>query len=386
MNNKDDIKTPESTDLSTAYVNAISNISNALAGFREISKKITESFKPMFETMAAISQAITNTIPKNYLQGLVEVIQEVYNNPNSLINYSKYEQQLDNFHWAWPYDFKANEIKALVETVGDEKEFDDYMIEFFSDGKDSKLMESILAELPKRQHVIFKQIIRAYNRGDYVIANNALMSIIDNLLANYLYNPGQVRRQGLLHPIVDLWSSAFYNTAIAFRLMMLSHNVDFIFEEYNFAEKIVIKTNKKVRRHPAVHGFRYSNQKIDSLMLMNTLQELLSLKDVLKLFKNSLAIDKKTKTFKIHDDKSRAIFRPIIKDIIISSLEESEEGLSHEEILEELRFRLDNDSIVTSRYISGILQSMKKSPGQIYSFKEKGKTRWAFKKNGIQQL
>ena len=175
--------------------------------------------------------------------------------------------------------------------------------------------------------------MKAYGRGDYVIANNAWMSIIDNLLSNYLYNPGQVRRQGLLRPIVDLWSEAFYNTAMAFRLMMLSHNVDFIFEEYNFAEKIVIETNKKVRRHPAIHGFRYSNHKIDSLMLMNTLQDLLSLKDVLELFKGSLAIDK----IKIHDDKVRVVYRPIIKDIIVSNLEESEEGLTHEEILKEIR-------------------------------------------------
>ena len=365
------------------YMDAIPNISRALVDFGEIAKKITASVKPMLEAIETFNRAIRNIIPKDYFRGLVEAMQEAYNNPNSLINYSKYEQQLDNFHWAWPYEFTAAEIKSLVETVDSEKEFDNFMVDFFSKGKDSKMIESIIEKLPRKQHRFFQQIINAYRRKDYAIANNALMSIIDNLLSDYPYNPGQVRRQGLLLPIVELWSGAFYNTTMAFRLIMLSHNVDFIFEEYNFAEKIVIGTNKKARRHPAVHGFRYSNQKNDTLMLMNTLQELLSLKDVLLPFKKSLMIDKKTKAFRIHDEKARSIYRPIMKDIIIDSLRESEKGLSQKEIMEELRFRLHDESIVKSQYVSGILQTMKKS-GLIYGVKERNKTIWFLEENSDQ--
>ena len=276
----------------------LSNISDALVSLSEMTKAILDSFRPIFAAMEGIRNVFANTIPKEYFRGLAEFIQELYNNPDSLINYRNYNKKLDNFHWAWPYNFTASELKSLIETVEDEKGFDTYMIKHFSSGRDSRLIDSILIKLPKRHRAIFKQIAKAYNRGDYAIANNTLVSIIDNLLAEYLANPGQVRRTGLFHPIVDLWFAMSYNTDIAFRLMILAHNIDFVFEDYNFAKKIDIKTNKKIRRHPTVHGFKYSNQKVDSLMLMNTLWELLSLKDVLHPYRHSLVISRATKSFR----------------------------------------------------------------------------------------
>lgn len=378
MSDTKEVSRVERVDLDSTYGSMISSISDSLVRVGEMTRIVVESFEQMIDTMRSIAQAIAEALPSNFLQGLVEVIQEIYNNPDSYFNYAKYEKQLDNFHWAWPYDFTADEIKTLVETVEDERGFDKCMIGIFSSGKDSRLMEEILAELPKRHRVIFKQIMKAYNQGDYVITNNALMSIIDNLLAEYLYNPGQVRRNGLFKPIVNLWSTMLYDTATTFRMMMLAHNIDFIFEEYDFAEKIVIETNKKARRHPSVHGFKYSNQKVDSLMLMNTLWELLLLKGDLKPFKRSLRMDKKTREFVVIDAKYRMVFRTLTKQLVIGSLRESEGELSHGEILEEIKFALNNDAIVTPKYISSILQLLKKQ-GLIYSIRKNGKTKWALK-------
>lgn len=125
-------------------------------------------------------------------------------------------------------------------------------------------------------------------------------------------------------------------------------------------------------------------ERIQSISILDLVPfELLSLKDVLLPFKKSLMIDKKTKAFRIHDEKARSIYRPIMKDIIIDSLRESEKGLSQKEIMEELRFRLHDESIVKSQYVSGILQTMKKS-GLIYGVKERNKTIWFLEENSDQ--
>lgn len=71
-----------------------------------------------------IKQILTNIIPTDYFQDIITAWQEILNNPNSVINYTNYENKLDNFHWAWPFQFDASAIKELTETVNDEKDFD----------------------------------------------------------------------------------------------------------------------------------------------------------------------------------------------------------------------------------------------------------------------
>ncbi len=49
-----------------------------------------------------------------------------------------------------------------------------------------------------------------------------------------------------------------------------------------------IKSNKKIRRHPALHGVKYSNKRIDTIMLLNNLFSLIKIKPYIRVFENSI--------------------------------------------------------------------------------------------------
>lgn len=323
-----------------------------------------------------IKQILTNIIPTDYFQDIITAWQEILNNPNSVINYTNYENKLDNFHWAWPFQFDTSSIKELIETVNSEKDFDKYMVKYFSAGKDKELITATENKLPKSQKLLFRQVATAYNNHDYAIANNALMSILDNLLSKYLENKGQTKRNGIFKPLVVLYSdiSTSCLTAETFQLMMLSHNIDFIFQNFSFNEKITIDTNKKARRHPSVHGFKYSNKKVDTLMLINSLNELLSLQGFIKSFEGTLRFDR-NKGFFIDEAKQGKVLRPLMKEWILLILEE-QGGLTNSQIIHMLGELGICFPFVNSKYVSSILQDMRRVDHSIENKKVDGLTKW----------
>lgn len=363
--------------MAASYLKMNSGFSDMLSSISEATRKYKESIKPLYEAMRKLSQNIANIIPSDYFKGLVEVINEVNNNPNSFFNYTKYEHGLDNFHWAWPFEFDATEVKQLVESVKNEKEFDRYMEDYFSIENTERMIRDISHLLPPKHKLLFNQICNSYRNGDYAIANNTIMSILDNLLAEYVENKGNMNRNGILKPMVGIMADGMftYRNVISFKLMMLSHNIDFVFQDYNFSSEIRIDTNKKARRHPSIHGFKYSNQRVDSLMLMNSLYELLSIKGYLKSFENSLVRDKKNKEFAIKEAKKRKIYRPIIKEAILKIIEESD-GMTHKEILEELRIAFFDTDVIEPKFITDILQQMKNKDCSIAIIKANKTMKW----------
>lgn len=129
----------------------------------------------------------------------------------------------------------------------------------------------------------------------YAIANNALMSIIDNLLKKYMYNPGNVKRKGVMEPMVNYYGG-FTPKEVSFylRMEMLSHCINFIFQWHDFSKKIHIETNKKANRHIAVYVFKYSNKRIDTILLINTIYEILYHQKYMKPFEGTIIIPKKS--------------------------------------------------------------------------------------------
>lgn len=351
----------------------IHTIAHALQSTCEV---ILNATNAMVNTAYQIRQIITNIIPTNYFQEIITVWQEILNNPNSVINYTNYENKLDNFHWAWPFQFDTSSIKELIETVNSEKDFDKYMVKYFSAGKDKELITATENKLPKRQKLFFRQVATAYNNHDYAIANNALMSILDNLLSKYLENKGQTKRNGIFKPLVVLYSdiSTSCLAAETFQLMMLSHNIDFIFQNFSFNEKITIDTNKKARRHPSVHGFKYSNKKVDTLMLINSLNELLSLQGFIKSFEGTLRFER-NKGFFIDEAKQGKVLRPLMKEWILLILEE-QNGLTNSQIIDMLGELGIRFPFVNSKYVSSILQDMRRVDCCIENKKVDGLTKW----------
>ena len=348
----------------------------------EIAKKIISLKNSASNTLGLMAKTWAKIIATEFMQGFssalgnyVLEVQKAKDNPQSYFSYMKYEEGLNAMHWAWPYEIDAIELKSLLENAYDEKEFDKLMVKFFDKQKLEKLCEEIGVQLPEKHKIMFRQSRRAYDRGDFAIANNALISIIDNLLSEYLVNKGNNKRLGIFKPIIEYYEGfPIDEVEFIFELCMLSNNINFIFQDYNFDNKIDIKTHKKIRRHPSLHGVKYSNKKIDALLLFNTLVNLLMLKPYLKDFANSIQVKGKRKEFVFSDKKLKEIDEKEYEENVLIVLEEKQMA-EHKVILQEIERRFPNTLNNTGKRLSRSLQKMKHTR-RIESKKIEGKTFW----------
>ncbi|MBR4861249.1 MAG: hypothetical protein IKU09_03500 [Firmicutes bacterium] len=369
---------------------------NAMATAAELSKvanRITnnisqsllnmiENLKPVINQVSKIMATEFMTGFSNALRNYAEQVQHAKNNPNSYFNYMHYQNDLDNMHWAWPYGIDAEELKYILENAHSEKEFDALMRKYFKPEKIEKMIGETIIGLPSRHQMMLKQAKNAFDRGDYAIANNALMSIIDNLLSEYVLNKGQSKRVGILIPIIDYYKGfPLRKVDFIFELCMLSNNIDFLFQDYRFNESIKIETNKKIRRHPSLHGVKYSNKRTDTLLLFNTLVNLINQREILDKFKNSLVIEHKRFTF---SDKAKMILaEEKCKDIILSAIQ-LDGKVDHSTLLITIDKVIPETVVNKGKYLSILLQKMRKSEPGIECTAIEGKKYWEIKNTELE--
>ena len=145
----------------------------------------------------------------------------------------------------------------------------------------------------------------------------------------YVPNKGNNTRDTILNPIVDYYSH-FQITEVSFifELCMLSNCINYIYKSYSFDNNEIPSTHKKISRHLSQHGKRYSNQKIDCLLLLNCIHEIIKFENILKPFKGLIIKNKdKSKTsdnFTIDKNKINLLDKRVNK-LLNSLLEEDEE-------------------------------------------------------------
>lgn len=369
-----------------ALTNAI-EISNAV---NKMTGNISRSILKVAGTIGQIFSQVSKIISTEFMTGFSNAlrnfaidIEEAKNNPNSYFNYMKYQKDLDDVHWAWPYEIEPKELKSLLENVYTEKEFDALMRKFFNKNKINKMTEEMQTALPPRHKMMLKQAKNAFDRGDYAIANNALMSIIDNMISEYLFNKGQNKRVGVLEPIIKFYEGfPLGEVDFIFELCMLSNNINFIFQDYRFDEKVEIKTNKKIRRHPSLHGVRYSNKKTDALLLFNTLINLIQQQSILNYFKNSLVVDKKTKEFVFSSQMKKQLDEKKCIDFI-ESIIQLEGEVTHKELLKRIDNIIPENIDNKGKYLSNLLQKMKRYENGLRCKSNDGKRYWSFRSANI---
>lgn len=284
-------------------------------------KKLTNQFEMLSNKIKKDFRNISDEFRKFSLKQFQfsDMYAKALNDPESVINHMEYGEQLNKFYWPWPYEMSGAEIKKILKGCNLEKDFDKQMQVYYTPQRTQRLFRVVYMNLPRHHKVIFRQVINSYQNYDYAIANNALMSIIDNMLQKYMANPASVRRKGVVRPMVDCYGMCTPREApFWIRLNMLSYAIDVIFEHYNFAYKMRIDTNKKARRHPSVHGFRYSNQKIDTLFLVNTIYEINYHNKYMKPFEGTIEIPKKWDNAKICEKKVNLVKRRIRNSGIIN--------------------------------------------------------------------
>ena len=246
---------------------------------QEIAKKLSEALKP-------ITSQIIDSLPKmtSYFDELSKSWEKARENPDSLLNWIEYSEKLSEYIWTIPYDISSDELKSLTTIVNSEKEFDKYMLKYFDKSKLEKLFNELLFKIPYRHKTILKQIRNSFYQKDYALANTGILSVIDELCSQFLSDKGCLKRKDILLPIVEIIDNTSDDNFEVIPLLVLNDNINVIYETVDFNKRIKIKTNKKVRRNPSQHGKYFSNRKIDTIMLLNTVYYLLIVMDTYKQY------------------------------------------------------------------------------------------------------
>lgn len=271
-------------------------------------EKLMESIRPLVDIM-------TSQIPKYtpYFKELAEAIDKAKQNPDSLINWYNYSKKLNEYLWTIPFDIDSKNLKEIFEQINSEEEFDSYMKKYFLKSKITEMFISIENNLPRKHKTMFIQVKKAFFDKSYSLAIVGILSIIDELCSYFLIDKGCNGRQNLFKPIIEDLDIRGADNFSILNLMILSENINVIYENIEFNEKIKIDTHKKARRNPSQHGRSFSNRKIDAIMLLNTMFNLLTIQKELKFYKNKLY---KKKSFYIPNSKERKIIKNKIKENI----------------------------------------------------------------------
>lgn len=273
------------------------------------------------ETQVKFNELLIENIFKNTFlisNGISKMIQESKKDPNSFFNWNDYCYILSEYLWILPYNMSIENLKDLLENINSEKELDRKLLKYFDNKKVEELCFDISNMLSNNmQRSLFKQIINAYKNKDYALANIGIVSIIDDSLSYFIYDKGCTSRINVFQPIIEDLEKKGINFKVIFLIMMINENINKLYDVIEFNKKIDIKTNKKARRNPMSHGKNYSNKKIDTIMLLNSLYYLLTVKIELRKYKSSLAKNKKDKNFHMATrDEKRKIREKINKKII----------------------------------------------------------------------
>lgn len=282
-----------------------------------IIQQMTNSMSNVISQIAEVQKQFMNTISETIarnvspaLKALEFSLEEAKNNPDSLLSWMNYYNRMSEFFWIMPYKITTEELHEILQNVSTEKEFDQYINKYFNKAKVELLIKDISIMLPNNnQRKIFDQIVTAYKSKSYALASIGITTMIDNCLSYYLIDKGCTSRLKLFEPIIKDLDLKRENSDFSFIVMMVNSNINLLYEQIEFNNKISINTNKKSRRNPISHGKSYSYKKIDTIMLLNTMYYLLVIQNELKGYKNSLYRNSKKKEFYIpsKDEKRRII-------------------------------------------------------------------------------
>lgn len=312
-------------DVGRLIVSSLERYTELIETIRQNTEKMMISLQPFLK---ALSEKVVNINFKGLTDALLK-FSEALNNPNSFFSYESYKNDLENYYWVWPYKMDAVQLKEILTNNKDETSFDKIMIKYFTKEKTNQMITDISNNLPKKHKVIFKQAINSFNNKDFAIANMVFYSIIEDLLAGYTQNKGNNTRNTILNPVVDYYCRYQINEVpFIFELCLLSNCINYIYKQYDFNSNEQPSNHKKVSRHLSQHGKKYSNQKIDCLLLLNCIYKIIYFEDILKPFKGLLVRNKdkskRDEKFMINKDKMNLLDKRVHKFLDITKKDEKQ--------------------------------------------------------------
>ncbi|MBQ6782427.1 MAG: hypothetical protein IJP63_00290 [Acholeplasmatales bacterium] len=276
---------------------------------KAIMEQMRKSIEPLSASLAEASQRIKEyyepikhigDVINNALQPFKESVEKALNNPNSVLSWFDYYKVLSKCFWIFPYNISIDELRKITKEDVSEVQFDNYMINHFTNELLLMLKKDTLNILPEKHKLLYSQTFDSFFNENYALCNLGLISIVDDLTSFYLENKGCTKRNGLLQPIVDLIKHIDFSriTEKHIIMLMINENINMLYINHDFNNDISIRTNKDVNRHTSMHGKYYSNKKASSLMLLNTIYYLSIVNYDFSNFENSIIYSKNIAKFK----------------------------------------------------------------------------------------
>lgn len=266
----------------TAQSEMISSVVKQVNPMQEIVKKLSEALKP-------ITTQVLDNLPKMslYFQELSETLEKIRKNPDSVYNWIKFSRALSNYFWLPPYLMESEQLMELLETVENEEQMDEKLEKYFTDEIIESIFDEIIDKSLDKHKEILEQIKIAFDNKSYALANTGLFSVIDSLCSFFVVNKTRnTYRIDLFKPIIEIEQNDddnYYNVLI---LSMINSNINFLYSKNK-------QTHKIARRHPSQHGDFFSNNKIDTVMLLHTTYYLLICTTTYKKYKRKLVLETK---------------------------------------------------------------------------------------------
>lgn len=248
---------------------------------------IQETIQSLIKSLIPIINQVANSIPdiSSYFGELANTIKELQKNPDNIFNWIEFSKSLSNYFWLPPYLMESSQLMKLLKTVECEQQMDEELEKYFTEQIINELLDEIINKSFSKHEEIMIQIKKAYNNKSYALVNTGLFSVIDSLCSFFVLNKKKnTYRINLFEPILrveERESDDYYAILI---LSMVNDNINFLYSKNNCSHKIA-------RRHPSQHGEFFSNNKIDTIMLLHTTYYLLIMTDVYKKYKKSLKLE-----------------------------------------------------------------------------------------------
>lgn len=289
---------PTNLGINDGFRNTISKLAkqqlslSSLYFNKSVFESMTNSLSTLAKKLTEMHTTMMNELLKNinpFFKALSKSLEEARKNPHSFLSWYNYYKKLSEYFWIYPFDIEPEKLHSILKNVNSEKEFDKYISRYFSSKKMNQLFLKLEASIPRKHKIMLKQIKIAFESKSFALANDGLMSIIDDLLSFYIYDKGCQKRLGIFEPIIKQLEKEKEDIDSDVLLIMMTNNyINNLYVDIEFNEKIKIETNKKTRRNTYAHGKFYSNKRIDSIMLLNTIYYLLVAQGILKKYKNKL--------------------------------------------------------------------------------------------------
>lgn len=263
---------------------------------KKIVNQMIEKSNILFESAKSVATIMLNMIDvvvkdinfSPFFNELSKIIDEAKKNPDSIYSWYNYYEKMSEYFWIYPYDMTTEQLHKILSSVSNEKEFDMWMSRYFSKKKIKELLSIIKKEIPVKHRRLIIQIEKAYEMNLYALANNSLILIIDDLLSFYLYDKGCTLRAEIFEPIVkkikkkhgDIDDSCLI-------ILMVNSFIKKLYEKIDF-NNIEVESHKKTRRSLTAHGKFTSNERLDFIMLINTIYHLINVQKILKKYNKKI--------------------------------------------------------------------------------------------------